>query len=124
MTTANDELQEPELTPIERHYLAQGYVLPPPLTWAMVHERRQRYPEVRSIDVPLELAAGCCAWGVPFINGKPLEWRSIVSEAELCGGTERFDAKPRRLIPENEGARAPACGEPVSARRGAKDSSR
>lgn len=100
MTTANDELQEPELTPIERHYLAQGYVLPPPLSWAMVHERRQRYPEVRSIDVPLELAAGCCAWGVPFINGKPLEWRSIVSEAELCGGTERFDAKPRRLIPE------------------------
>ena len=59
-------------TEIEQAYCDQGYVLPEPLTWDDVAERRQRW-SIDPIMVPLALAPGCLSWGVPFLNGKPLE---------------------------------------------------
>ena len=83
MPDLSTEATNCQLSPIERHYVAQGYVLPPPLTWPMVRARRQTCQEIRPIDVPVALAAGCCAWAVPFVDGTPLEWRSVVPEAEI-----------------------------------------
>ena len=59
-------------TAIEQAYLDQGYVLPEPLTWEQVAERRTRW-RIDPIYVPVAIAPGCLAWGVPFIDGKPLE---------------------------------------------------
>jgi hypothetical protein len=59
-------------TAIEQSYLDQGYVLPEPLTWEMVAERRARW-DIDPIFVPLGFAPGCLAWGVPYIDGKHLK---------------------------------------------------
>jgi hypothetical protein len=59
-------------TRIERSYLDQGYLLPAGLTWEMVAERRTRW-NVPEIFVPLAVAPGCLGWGVPYIDGAPLE---------------------------------------------------
>lgn len=58
-------------TAIEQSSLDQGYVLPEPLTWDDVDERRERW-NIEAIFVPLALAPGCLSWGVPVVNGKPL----------------------------------------------------
>jgi hypothetical protein len=57
-------------TAIEQAYLDQGYVLPAPLTWGDVAERRVRWT-IAPIHVPLAFAPGCLSWGVPVVNGKP-----------------------------------------------------
>lgn len=59
-------------TAIEQSYLDQGYVLPAPLTWEDVAERRVRW-EIDPIFVPLAFAPGCLSWGVPIIDGKHLK---------------------------------------------------
>ena len=58
-------------TAIEQAYLDQGYLLPALLTWEQVAERRASW-RIEPIYVPLAFAPGCLAWGVPFIDGKPL----------------------------------------------------
>jgi len=58
-------------TPIERSYVEQGYRLPGGLTWTMVAERRARWA-IADIFVPVAVAPGCVAWGVPHIGGVPL----------------------------------------------------
>ena len=58
-------------TAIEQAYLDQGYVLLEPLTWEQVAERRARW-QIDPIYVPVAIAPGCLAWGVPFVDGKPL----------------------------------------------------
>ena len=59
-------------TPIERSYLEQGYVLPDGLTWEMVAERRARW-DISPIFVPVAVAPSCLGWGVPFVDGRPLQ---------------------------------------------------
>jgi hypothetical protein len=58
-------------TEIERSYVEQGYCLPEGLTWKMVAERRVRWA-ISGIFVPVAVAPGCAAWGVPYIDGVPL----------------------------------------------------
>ena len=60
-----------EPTSIESGYIAQGYILPAHLTWADVHTARERF-ELSPISVPVASGPGVLAWGVPFINGKPM----------------------------------------------------
>jgi len=60
-------------TEIERSYLEQGYVLPAGLTWADVADQRARWG-IDPIFVPVaRLPGACVGWGVPFVNGRPLE---------------------------------------------------
>jgi hypothetical protein len=59
-------------TPVERSYLEQGYVLPGGCTWEIVAEQRARW-DIAAIFVPVTVAPGCVGWGVPFIDGRPLE---------------------------------------------------
>jgi hypothetical protein len=59
-------------TPIERSYLEQGYVLPDGLTWEMVAERRARW-DISPIFVPVAVAPLCLGWGVPIVDGRPLQ---------------------------------------------------
>ena len=58
------------LTTIERSYLDQGYVLPEPLTWDEVAERRAHW-RIDPIYVPVAIAPGCLACGWPSMNGTP-----------------------------------------------------
>lgn len=58
-------------TAIEQSWLDQGYVLPEPLTWDDVDERRARW-DIDPIYVPLAFAPGCLSWGVPIVNGRAL----------------------------------------------------
>lgn len=60
-----------EPTPTESGYLAQGYVLPIHLTWADVHAGREKY-NISPIAVPVASGPDVVAWGVPFVNGKPM----------------------------------------------------
>ena len=62
------------MTKIERGYVEQGYSLPDGITWDMVNASRVKY-STPDYMVPVATASGCCAWAVPYINGKPLKWR-------------------------------------------------
>lgn len=64
-------------TPIEKSYVEQGYTLPKNITWDMVATERARL-DIAHYMVPVALAAGCCAWSVPHVDGKPLKWRHLV----------------------------------------------
>lgn len=64
------EIDAPTAT--EQGYLDQGYQLPDGITWRMVHDVRATR-DIAEIYVPVALAAGCAAWGVPYIGGKPLK---------------------------------------------------
>lgn len=64
-------------TPIEKSYVEQGYKLPDGWTWARVEEARTLH-NTPAYMVPVATAPGCCAWAVPYIDGKPLKWRHLV----------------------------------------------
>ena len=83
------------LTKVEQCYVEQGYRLPSGITWAMVHAARKRIDPVRDIDVPLARACGCTAWGVPFIDGKHLDWRSVVSPEDVVRLSGPFVKVPK-----------------------------
>ena len=59
-------------TAIEQGYLDQGYKLPEGWTWDLVAEHREKR-QIEPIFVPLKVTLGIVAWGVPFIDGKPLK---------------------------------------------------
>jgi hypothetical protein len=82
-------------TKVERHYVEQGYSLPAGITWAMVSAARSHISPVRDIDVPVATASGCTAWGVPIIDGKHLDWRSILSPDEIARLSEEILKPPR-----------------------------
>lgn len=79
-------------TEIERSYLEQGYRLPEGLSWDMVDDRRRRWG-IDPVLVPVAVAPGCVGWGVPFIDGRPLNHsRSCGSGAAgAAGGVARSD---------------------------------
>ncbi len=56
------------MSEIEAGYVAQGYVLPEGFTWEIVAESRAKY-DIGAIYVPVVAGHGCCAWGVPIVNG-------------------------------------------------------
>ena len=65
------------LTNAERECLAapEGYTLPYGITWQDVAESRAHYGHA-SIMLPVAVVPGSCiAWGVPFIDGKPVRHR-------------------------------------------------
>ncbi|HET7316396.1 MAG TPA: hypothetical protein VFI88_03095 [Sphingomicrobium sp.] len=57
---------------IDRGYLRQGYRLPLGFTWDKVAQLRERW-DSPDIFVPAAAGAGCLGWGVPFVDGAPLE---------------------------------------------------
>jgi hypothetical protein len=83
------------LTKVEQCYVEQGYRLPPGITWAMVHAARKCIDPVRDIDVPLASAGGCTAWGVPIIDGKHLDWRSVMSPEDIVRLSTPFVKMPK-----------------------------
>lgn len=65
------------MTPIEKSYVEQGYVLPDGWTWGRVEEAKTLH-NIAPYMVPVATASGCCAWAVPYIDGKPLKWRHLI----------------------------------------------
>lgn len=70
---------------IDAGYVEQGYELPAGYTWPMVQENRARWGiDAHMVPLAVSPAAGVtvdgvayravCGWGVPYINGKPLDW--------------------------------------------------
>lgn len=58
-------------SPIEANYVGQGYALPTGLSWADVATLRANGAHPAQM-VPLAVAPGCIAWGVPIVAGEYL----------------------------------------------------
>jgi hypothetical protein len=52
------------LTETEQRYVANGYILPPGLTWPIVHIDRELL-RLEPWLVPVEVAPNLCAWVIP-----------------------------------------------------------
>lgn len=65
----------------DRSYVAQGYSLPRGYTWETVAEARQNFA-IDQHRVPVGACAGVCAWGVPIVDGRFLDWRSVAPAKE------------------------------------------
>lgn len=58
-----------------KNYQEQGYELPDGWTAALVVSA-QRHNDIPAQYMPLAVAGGAVAWGVPMVGGRYLKWRS------------------------------------------------